>query len=67
MASSITGWLEKLARHGALVLIGDPVRAYLARERLEWLAEYRIPITRALEHCEIKKSQVWKFKDEGAR
>jgi predicted nicotinamide N-methyase len=67
MAEAVTGWLEHLARRGALVLIGDPGRAYLARERLESLAEYRIPVTRALEDCEIKKSQVWKFKDDSAR
>jgi predicted nicotinamide N-methyase len=61
MAEAVTGWLEILARRGALVLIGDPGRAYLAREKLESLAEYRIPVTRALEDCEIKKSQVWRF------
>jgi predicted nicotinamide N-methyase len=62
MAEAVTGWLEKLAQRGALVLIGDPGRAYLAREKLESLAEYCIPVTRALEDCEIKKSEVWKFK-----
>jgi predicted nicotinamide N-methyase len=61
MAEAVTGWLENLARRGALVLIGDPGRAYLAREKLESLAEYGIPVTRALEDCEIKKSQVWRF------
>ena len=63
MAEAVTGWLEKLARRGALVLIGDPGRAYLAHEKLESLAVYRIPVTRALEDCEIKKSQVWRFRD----
>jgi predicted nicotinamide N-methyase len=61
MAEAVTGWLEILARRGALVLIGDPGRAYLAREKMESLAEYCIPVTRALEDCEIKKSQVWRF------
>ena len=65
MAEAVTGWLENLARRGALVLIGDPGRAYLAREKLESLAEYRIPVTRALEDCEIKKSEVWRFRGEG--
>lgn len=62
MAQAVTDWLESLARRGALVLIGDPGRAYLARERLESLAEYRVPVTRALEDCEIKTSQVWRFR-----
>jgi predicted nicotinamide N-methyase len=62
MAQAVTDWLESLSRRGALALIGDPGRAYLARERLESLAEYRIAVTRALEDCEIKKSQVWRFR-----
>ena len=61
MAHRVTDWLERLAERGALVLIGDPGRAYLARERLEAVAEYRVPVTRALEDSEIKRSQVWRF------
>jgi predicted nicotinamide N-methyase len=64
MAQAVTDWLQSLARRGALVLIGDPGRAYLAREKLESLAEYRVPVTRSLEDCEIKKSQVWRFLPE---
>ncbi len=62
MAQAVTDWLEALAQRGAVALIGDPGRAYLARERLESLAEYRVPVTRALEDCEIKNSQVWRFR-----
>ncbi len=64
MAQAVTDWLQSLARRGALVLIGDPGRSYLAREKLESLAEYRVPVTRSLEDCEIKKSQVWRFRPE---
>ncbi len=62
MAQSVTDWFETLSRRGALALIGDPGRTYLARERLESLAEYRVPVTRSLEDCEIKNSQVWRFR-----
>ena len=62
MAQTVTDWLQSLSKRGALVLIGDPGRAYLARERLESVAEYRVPVTRALEDCEIKRSQVWRFR-----
>lgn len=62
MAQRVTDWLERLAARGALVLVGDPGRSYLARERLEPVAEYRVPVTRALEDSEIKKTQVWKFR-----
>ncbi|MFL6928579.1 MAG: methyltransferase, partial [Xanthobacteraceae bacterium] len=34
-------------------------RAYLPRERLEWLCEYKIPVTRALEDQDIKHTSVW--------
>ena len=62
MAQAVTDWLQTLSERGALVLIGDPGRAYLARERLESVADYRVPVTRALEDCEIKRSQVWRFR-----
>ncbi|MFT4098209.1 MAG: 50S ribosomal protein L11 methyltransferase [Rhodoblastus sp.] len=61
MARRVTDWLERLAARGALVLVGDPGRSYLARERLEAVAEYRVPVTRALEDSEIKRTQVWRF------
>jgi predicted nicotinamide N-methyase len=62
MAERVTGWLAALAARGAHVLIGDPGRTYLARGRLEALAEYSIPVTRALEDMEIKRTQVWAFR-----
>ncbi len=65
MAQSVTDWLDNLRRRGALVLVGDPGRTYLARDRLEPIAEYRVPVTRALEDCEIKRAQVWRFRDGG--
>jgi predicted nicotinamide N-methyase len=64
MAQNVTDWLCGLSRRGALVLIGDPGRAYLDRQRLESIAEYQVPVTRTLEDCEIKRSQVWRFRDD---
>jgi predicted nicotinamide N-methyase len=63
MAQAVTDWLDALRRRDATVLIGDPGRTYLARERLEAVAEYRVPVTRALEDCEIKRAQVWRFRE----
>jgi predicted nicotinamide N-methyase len=65
MAQKVTDWLDGLWRRGVSVLVGDPGRAYLARNRLESIAEYRVPVTRALEDCEIKRAQVWRFRDQG--
>ena len=62
MAERVTDWLEGLVRRGASVFIGDPGRTYLARDRLEPIAEYQVPVTRELEDLEIKRSQVWRFK-----
>jgi predicted nicotinamide N-methyase len=61
MAERVTDWLESLAAKGTRVLIGDPGRTYLARDRLEAIAEYNIPVTRELEDMEIKRTQVWAF------
>jgi predicted nicotinamide N-methyase len=62
MAARVTDWLDGLRQRGATVFIGDPGRSYLAQDRLESLAEYRVPVTRSLEDAEIKVSKVWRFR-----
>jgi predicted nicotinamide N-methyase len=62
MAAAVFAWLERLAGRGALALVGDPRRSYLALDRLECLAEYSVPTTRALEDAEIKRTSVFAFK-----
>lgn len=62
MAASVTAWLRRLAGRGALVLIGDPGRSYLARDLLEPVATYRVPVTRSLEDADIKETSVWRFR-----
>jgi predicted nicotinamide N-methyase len=61
MAERVIDWLSGLSARGATVLIGDPGRSYLPRERLEALATYEVPVTRALEDAEIKRSSVWRL------
>lgn len=63
MSARISGWLERLKQRGAVVLIGDPGRSYLMRDRLECVATYAVPVTRDLEDVEIKHSSVWRFRD----
>ena len=65
MAEAVTSWLESLSVRGAEVWIGDPGRAYLAKDRLERVAEYSVPVTRALEDAEIKRSGVYRFRGRG--
>jgi predicted nicotinamide N-methyase len=62
MAEAVTDWLAALADRGAIVLIGDPGRTYLAREKLEAICDYRVPVTRALEDTEIKRTGVYRFR-----
>jgi predicted nicotinamide N-methyase len=62
MAERTVAWLEGLHARGALVLIGDPGRNYLPREKLEPIATYRVPVTRSLEDAEIKTTHVWRFR-----
>jgi predicted nicotinamide N-methyase len=61
LAKAVTGWLSDLQARGLTVLIGDPGRTYLPRERLECLASYAVPVSRSLEDTEIKQSHVWRL------
>lgn len=61
MAEAVIGWLGDLSRRGATVLIGDPGRSYLPKDKLEAVATYEVPVTRALEDAEIKRSSVWRL------
>ncbi|WP_416797205.1 class I SAM-dependent methyltransferase [Ciceribacter azotifigens] len=60
-AAALIPWLDRLAGAGVEVLVGDPGRSYLPKERLTALASYRVPVTRALEDSEIKNTTVWRF------
>jgi predicted nicotinamide N-methyase len=60
-AERLVPWFKALAARGATVLVGDPGRAYLPKERLERLAVFEVPVTRALEDAEVKKTTVWRF------
>ncbi len=62
MAENVMNWLATLSSQGTRVLIGDPGRSYLPRDRLEPLASYAVPVTRSLEDAEIKTSTVWRLK-----
>lgn len=61
LAARVLGFLDRCLDAGASVLVGDPGRSYLPRERLEKLAEYGVPTTRALEDAEIKRTAVWRL------
>ncbi len=60
-AAALVPWFTRLADEGKVVLVGDPGRSYLPKERLEKLAVYEVPVTRALEDSEVKRTTVWRF------
>ena len=58
----IADWLSGLHARGATVLIGDPGRAFLPKDRLEPLARYDTPVSRDLEDRDVRLARVWRFK-----
>ena len=60
-ARKIAAWLWHLHERGALVLIGDPGRAFLPKNRLQALARYETPVTRDLEDLDVRLARVWRF------
>ena len=52
-------FLTRHAAGGTRVLIGDPGRSYLPRDKLRRIADYSVPVTRDLEDTEIKQTAVW--------
>ena len=61
-AERALAFLERHAALGCRILIGDPGRAYLPKNRLVRLCEYRIPVTRDLEDQDIKRTMVWELR-----
>ena len=61
LADRLIPWFSKLAARGASIIVGDPGRSYLPKDRLEQLAVYTVPVTRALEDEESKSPTVWAF------
>jgi predicted nicotinamide N-methyase len=58
-AVRVFAWLTQAKANGTEVLIGDPGRSYLPKDKLRKLAEYNVPVTRDLEDAEIKRTAVW--------
>jgi predicted nicotinamide N-methyase len=54
-------FLHGHAARGTMVLIGDPGRSYLPRDKLRRIADYSVPVTRDLEDTEIKQTAVWEL------
>lgn len=61
-AERVLAFLDAQAAYGIGILIGDPGRSYLPRQRVETIATYSVPVSRDLEDNDIKKTSVWRLK-----
>lgn len=61
MTARVLLWLKMLKARGADVVLGDPGRAFLPKEGLEELAEYRVPTSKAIEDADIKRTRVFRL------
>lgn len=59
LAERLLEWLETCARHGAVVLLGDPGRTYFPKSGTTRLATYRVQTTRELEDREVRETSVY--------
>jgi predicted nicotinamide N-methyase len=64
MAAGIHVWLREAAADGALVLIGDPGRAYLPGNLVP-LGTYEVRTTREIEEAVVKPAAVYTLPREG--
>jgi predicted nicotinamide N-methyase len=58
MARRVLAFLERAARAGAEVLVGDPGRAHLPVERLAEVARYEVPVVGDLEDAAVRSAAV---------
>jgi predicted nicotinamide N-methyase len=61
LAERLTAWLTACAAAGALVLLGDPGRAYLPHAGIEEVARYTVPTPLELEDRTARESVVWRL------
>lgn len=61
MTGRVLAFLGRARDNGAEVLLGDPGRAYLPRERLELVGTHQVPVPRTLEDADVKTAAVWRL------
>ncbi len=61
-AERLLPWLTRARAAGVEVLVGDPGRAYQPRDRCTELAAYQVPVPRALEDADVKRTTVWQLR-----
>ena len=59
MAARVLPFLRQAAYRGALVLVGDPGRAYLPTSGMIKRAAYDVPVLESLENATVRHTTVW--------
>lgn len=62
MAEKVIGFLDLAIEAGTQVLVGDPGRSYLPKNRLGHLATYEVPVVGDLEDLEVKRTSVFRLR-----
>ena len=59
MTGRVLPFLRRAAGRGALVLVGDPGRAYLPTDGMVRRATYEVPVLESLESVPVRRTSVW--------
>ena len=62
MSGRVLPFLRRAAARGALVLVGDPGRAYLPNGGMIERASYDVPVPESLESVAIRHTTVWQVR-----
>lgn len=62
LAEGVLGFAGTASANGTLALAGDPRRNFFPADSFDKVAEYSVPVTRALEDSEIKRTSVWRLR-----
>ncbi|GGP53899.1 50S ribosomal protein L11 methyltransferase [Saccharothrix coeruleofusca] len=60
MAARVLPFLLRAHTRGATVLVGDPQRAHLPRDRFTEVAVFQVPVSRDLEGRDVRTTTVWR-------
>jgi predicted nicotinamide N-methyase len=58
MAQRVLAFLERVAARGAQVLVGDPGRGHLPRDRMQTVATYQLPLVDAFADAQLPQINV---------
>jgi predicted nicotinamide N-methyase len=62
MSGRVLPFLRRAAARGALVLVGDPGRAYLPTDGMIERTSYDVPVPESLESVAVRYTTVWQVR-----